>query len=134
MSPRLILLALGEQTPSRAEIAHLVDCPSCRGELSSTRQVVAIGRDTAGLRDLPPPPAALWDRIATEALGAPVPAPRRAGSISRLSRFRLGLVAAACLVLGVAGTVAVSEFRDRLRSGPAAAPRSSRACGRRGQG
>ena len=76
---RLVLLALGEQPAGPAETDHLDGCEACRSELVDLRSLVAVGRDTHELRDLPEPPAALWDRIAAQALGATAAGPPAAG-------------------------------------------------------
>jgi anti-sigma-K factor RskA len=71
---RLISLAFGE--PDDAASAHVAECGSCRAELATLRQVVAVGAETQSLHDLPEPPARVWDRIATSvAAAAPDAAP-----------------------------------------------------------
>ena len=101
---RLVLVALGEQTTDPAEDHHLAGCDVCRDNLSATHTVADIARHSEDLNDLPTASAGLWRRVAAEAFTEPAPAarsqPRR--------RFRLVLVAAAALVLGIAGTVGVT--------------------------
>lgn len=64
---RLISLAFGE--PDDDDAAHVAGCVSCRAELATLRQVVAVGAETQSLRDLPEPPPRVWEGI-TAALGA----------------------------------------------------------------
>ena len=58
---RLISLAFGE--PDDDASAHVAECASCRAELATLRQVVAVGAETQSLHDLPEPPPRVWDRI-----------------------------------------------------------------------
>jgi hypothetical protein len=65
---RLALLALGEE-PVTADVAdHLASCPPCQAELESMREVVDLGRDPGGARDLPSPPPRVWDSIMRQIL------------------------------------------------------------------
>jgi len=90
---RLVLIALGEQTPGPVEADHLQDCAACRDELAATREVADLGRHTEELRELPVPSEALWQRIAAQAFapgtaGVALAYPRRYGRPGReLPRF-----------------------------------------------
>jgi hypothetical protein len=57
----LVLLALGE---NGAHAGHLDDCELCTAEVTALRRVAAVGVETQDVRDLPPPPDAVWNRIA----------------------------------------------------------------------
>lgn len=107
----LSLIALGEPEPPEIR-EHLAGCQVCLGEVESLREVVDAARvpmpDLAGVAAVPPPPR-VWEAIAaatggTTAPAVPVLAPGRRDRLSRRGRrSRLpGLVAAACLVIGVA--------------------------------
>jgi Anti-sigma-K factor rskA len=100
---RLVLLALGEQSPSAPETAHLGACRACRDDLAANRRTVLIGRQTEHVRDLPDPPERVWDRIAAEAFPAPIPTKRP---------WRLALVAAAMAVIGIAAGVQWAGHRS----------------------
>ena len=63
---RLVLLALGEDRVDETESAHLTDCPGCRREIDDLRHVADLGAETQPLRDLPPPPDRVWQKIADE--------------------------------------------------------------------
>jgi len=135
---RLVLIAIGEQTPDHGEGRHLATCDVCREELTRTGTVSDLARHGEDLLDLPTPSAGLWDRVAAEAFAQPhreqphreqphreqpatatpvapsagLSGPSRATTrrIGRQSRprLRLALVAAVALILGIAGTAAVN--------------------------
>jgi hypothetical protein len=113
---RLILIALGEQGPSAEEAQHLAGCDSCRGELATDETVARLGRGSHDLRELPAPPAHLWERIAAEAFpdAAPqaphVPTPVLAPQRPARSWWRLALVAAAAAVVAVAAVIGVQQL------------------------
>ena len=107
----LALLALGEGGP---HTDHLDSCDECRAEVAALRRVAEIGLETQEVRDLPPPPAAVWDRIASATTPVPstvdTPPPVRRD----LRRWALAAAAAAvALALGVVGTLVVTRDRDR---------------------
>lgn len=140
---RLVFLALGESEADPAETDHLRSCDSCRSELETLRQIVAVGSGTQALHELPPPPPQVWQGIVAQiaaagsgptnvpALPAPVspatagrpafrPAPVR--PIAGAARTRrnwsrwasMAVTAAAAVVVGVVGTlVAVGWPTDR---------------------
>lgn len=60
----LALIGLGEPT-SPAHAAHIAECAECRQEVEEFGRVAAIGRQSAEIRLVPPPPA-VWERIAAE--------------------------------------------------------------------
>jgi hypothetical protein len=75
---RLVLLALGEGTLDQRETGHLDTCGRCRTEMDELRDVAGLGRQTQRLRELPPPPEHVWQRIRAELAssdrGTPPPA------------------------------------------------------------
>ena len=75
---RLVLLALGEETLDQHETGHLDTCGQCRTEMDELRHVAGLGRQTQRLRELPPPPEHVWQRIRAELAatdrGTPPPA------------------------------------------------------------
>jgi Anti-sigma-K factor rskA len=127
---RLVLLALSEEHEGPGESGHLAQCPACRHELDTLRTVADLGRQGEDMRDLPPPPERIWQRIESDIAGYDTPpapvthlAERSGGSGGSGGSGRSGrsgrsrprwvmpvLAAAAAAVLAVAGTVAV----DRL--------------------
>jgi anti-sigma-K factor RskA len=126
---QLALLALGEGVDSGdgpVVSRHLRECGRCRSELESLQHTVDLAHEAVQHRDAPPPPEAVWSRIAAEVgIGRPadpaVPAPRvgphrapspavRAGR-RRWVRPVAALVAAAAI--GVTGTLgAVRPWRS----------------------
>jgi len=63
---RLVLLALGEETLDQHETGHLDSCERCRAHMDELRDVAGLGRQTQRLRELPPPPEHVWQRIRAE--------------------------------------------------------------------
>ena len=119
---RLVLLALSEQTEP-GEGDHLAECPVCRHDLETMRDVAALAADGQDLTDLPQPPERIWQAIEADihaAAPAATPAPvsdlaeRRERAKRRRSRWLIPLVAAAAAaVAAVVGTVAVDRWADR---------------------
>jgi Anti-sigma-K factor rskA len=75
---QLALIALGEPEPD--EVAgHLAECDTCRDEVATLRQTVAIARDVPALPDgsAAGPPARVWAGIAAELGLGPVASPGR---------------------------------------------------------
>lgn len=107
---RLTLVALSELSPAPAETAHLADCATCRDDLAAFRDIAARGRRAVDVRDLPAPDPRVWSRVA--AAVAPAPAVERESN----RRWRLVLVAAVAVLLGVAGTVAAQRLGARSPS------------------
>ena len=110
---RLVLFALSEEAEDAGESGHLARCAACRHELDTLRTVAGLGAESHDLRDLPPPPEQLWQRIEA---GIAKPAPEEKPSPVRRIRPRWllpALAAAAAAVLAVAGTVAVDRFVGR---------------------
>ncbi|MGW6441461.1 anti-sigma factor [Lentzea sp. NPDC055074] len=97
----LTLLALGEPAPDQSTEDHVRSCSPCRAELDTLREIVTLGRETRRERDLPPPPEAVWDRIAAET-GTAHARPRRWRALLA--------VAAVAAIAGASGAVVV----DRL--------------------
>ncbi len=132
----LALLALGERV---ANAGHLDTCDPCSAEVDALREVAAIGVQTQEVRDLPPPPDAVWNRIAAATHPSTVDAnatltrsprrehttgpaagrgPDRGGPSARPGRHRrmrrwalATAVAVVALAVGVAGTLVAT--RDR---------------------
>jgi hypothetical protein len=110
----LVLLALGEGGGPHA--GHLDSCDECRAEVAALRRVAEIGAEAQEVRDLPPPPGAVWDRIAA---ATAVPSTVDGRRERRTARWVLAAAAAAvALVVGVVGTLVVT--RDRERPAPVA--------------
>jgi len=141
----LALRALGEPAGSTDDDAHLTACDRCRAELASLRATVDTGRALQPEDVITPPAPQVWQRIADtleldpsvrpasvgprpvpvsgERLAAPSagPAPSAAGAGARPAR-RLGLVAAALgaaagLVVGIGGTLMISDENTSDRPG-----------------
>lgn len=129
-SERLVLLALGEQQPTGAEGDHLNECPPCHTELDGLVAVVGVGREAREVRDLPAPPARVWEAIlAGTGIGAPtvtlpddVPTGIATGTATGTATeprptgrrwVRTALVAIAAALIGVVGTVGVIRLTDR---------------------
>ncbi|WP_127503980.1 anti-sigma factor [Actinoplanes solisilvae] len=110
---RLVLFALSEEAEDAAESGHLARCATCRDELDTLRTVTGLGAETHDLRDLPPPPEQIWQRIEAD-IAEPVrqqkPSPVRR---SRPRWLVPVLAAAAAAIVAVAGTVAVDRFAGR---------------------
>lgn len=122
---RLVFLALGESEADTGEHHHLDTCGQCRDELDTLRHLAGLGAETQALRDLPEPPAHVWEAVAAEVAAArtlpsladarqqrqpvingtgPAVRPGRRG----VPRWLLSAVtAAAAALLGVVGTLAV---------------------------
>ncbi|HEY2794227.1 MAG TPA: anti-sigma factor [Micromonosporaceae bacterium] len=90
----LALLALDDTEPGDDQRVHLVNCADCRRAYDDLRAIVDSGRQTRYLRDLPPPPTRVWERIADEI--RPSTSPVR-------SRRRLVLAAAVLVLLAALG-------------------------------
>jgi hypothetical protein len=129
---RLVLLALSEEEPELGESDHVAQCPDCRRDLETLRNVADLGAGGQELRDLPAPSEAVWRAIEADIAGSARPAGERARvtqPAERRTRRRRPrwvvpvLSAAAAAVLAVAGTVAV----DRLVSRPPGAEVTARA-------
>jgi anti-sigma-K factor RskA len=120
---RLVLLALDDAPADGGETSHLTGCTACRAELDALREVARLGAQTQDVRELPPPPERVWQRITAELADAhgraAAPGPVGAPFRSRRPRWRSSgwarpaLAAAAAAVLAVAGTVAVTELVRR---------------------
>jgi hypothetical protein len=108
---RLVLFAFSEEAEDAAESGHLAECAVCRHELDSLRTVAGLSAETHDLRDLPPPPEEVWQRIEA-GIARPVTDLGERPSRVRRSRPRWVLPAAAA-VLAIAGTVAVDRFVGR---------------------
>ncbi|HYN96705.1 MAG TPA: hypothetical protein VES42_22930, partial [Pilimelia sp.] len=63
---RLVLLALDEPSLDAGESDHLTDCPSCREEVATLREVASLSAETQEVRELPAPPDRVWRQIAAE--------------------------------------------------------------------
>lgn len=108
------LLALGEQSTSASERAHLEACAACRHEVAELQETVTVARSSLGEAELQEPPARVWQGIQRElGLSAEVvpsaPSPvlsiadareRRSGRLRRAVTPLLGVAAAAALIVG----------------------------------
>ncbi|HWS38052.1 MAG TPA: anti-sigma factor [Actinoplanes sp.] len=118
---RLVLLALSEETEEQTELDHLQHCADCRHEFQTLRDVAEIGAETAGIRDLPPPPEHVWQAIragVADARASAEPAAVADPSRHRVRRERPRwlapvLAAAAAAVIAAAGTAGFDRFADR---------------------
>ncbi len=62
----LAMIALGEDTGSADDLAHLAQCGECAHELTQLRHLVSVGKELTA-DDVPsPPPPVVWDRISAE--------------------------------------------------------------------
>ena len=69
------LLALGEQSTSASERAHLEACAACRHEVAELQETVTVARSTLGEAELQEPPARVWQGIQRELGLSPEVAP-----------------------------------------------------------
>ena len=60
------LLALGEQSTSASERAHVEACATCRHEVAELQETVTVARSTLGEAELQEPPARVWQGIQRE--------------------------------------------------------------------
>ncbi|MEV0126852.1 anti-sigma factor [Dactylosporangium sp. NPDC050688] len=136
---RLVLLALGDGTLDQHETGHLDACGQCRTEMDELRDVAGLGRQTQRLRELPPPPEHVWQRIRAELAatdrGTPPPAvtlhtdpPARAADGERPARPHL-TTSSAGAGLGTAEGDGADEVGRRR-----AARRAAQRAGRRAPG
>jgi hypothetical protein len=108
------LLALGEQSTSASERAHLEACAACRHEIAELQETVTVARSSLGEAELQEPPARVWQGIQRE-LGlsaevAPSASPpvlsladareRRSSRARRVVAPLIGVAAAAALIVG----------------------------------
>jgi hypothetical protein len=112
------LLALGEQSTSASERAHVEACATCRHEVAELQETVTVARSTLGEAELQEPPARVWQGIQRElglsrevAPSAPPPVlsltdarARRSGRARRVVAPLIGVAAAAALIVGAALT------------------------------
>ncbi|WP_157545326.1 anti-sigma factor [Hamadaea tsunoensis] len=102
-----------EGDPADDPTAHLTACQECSREVDALRRVAGIARSTVGLRELPPAPDRVWNRIADEAFAPPEPSPgRRATAASRRrpaatawGRWRIAVAAAIAAVCAMTLTL-----------------------------
>jgi hypothetical protein len=108
---RLVLLAFAEEPADDTETAHLAVCAGCRDEIGSLREVTRLGAETQDLRDLPPPPAAVWAGIKAETTAdvRRIPVPHR----KRRAWLMPAVAAGLALIAGVAGTVVAFRIAQR---------------------
>jgi anti-sigma-K factor RskA len=62
-SDRLALLALSEGSAEPSESTHLAECAACRHDLEGMQHVAGLAAEGEDLRDLPAPPARVWNAI-----------------------------------------------------------------------
>jgi hypothetical protein len=70
----LSLLALGEPVGTDEDRVHVQTCPTCAGELSELRRLVALGRSVGAELTVPDP--RVWERIRDELALPPALEPR----------------------------------------------------------
>lgn len=95
-----------EGTDARALEQHLTNCAACRALVTDLRRI----RQTAGTLDRPTPPPAVWTRVSEQLHHERAARARRAGA------WRIGLAAAATLLLILGGLVAWRAFSMREAS------------------
>jgi hypothetical protein len=66
---QLISLAFGDTDATSTD--HVTGCADCGNELAALRRIVALGKKTQGLGDLPSPPPTVWDGIQAELAARP---------------------------------------------------------------
>ena len=106
------LLALGEQSTSASERAHLEACAACRHEVAELQETVTVARSTLGEAELQEPPARVWQGIQRELGLSPEVAPSAPPPVLSLADARarrvvaplIGVAAAAALIVGAALT------------------------------
>ena len=119
------LLALGEQSASASERAHLEACSACQHEVAELQQTVTVARSSLGEAELHEPPARVWQGIQRElglsaetAPSAPSPVlslvdarGRRSRRARRVVAPLIGVAAAAALIVGAVLTWNASSPR-----------------------
>jgi hypothetical protein len=102
----LMLVAFGEQPANDAGAAHLASCAHCQGEVQALTRLVAVGRQTEQVRDLPAPPPHVWEAIAAQT-GTVSPPPARPPArpiVQKAPWLKAALVGALAAVVAAVGT------------------------------
>jgi hypothetical protein len=81
----LVLVALGE-AGGAADADHLDTCDVCRSEVAALRRVAVIGAESQEVRELHPPPAEVWERIAAATAVSTVSAPEQSTADGTVDR------------------------------------------------
>jgi hypothetical protein len=125
---RLALLALSESSVDPDESTHLSECGACRHDLDALRHVAALAAEGQELRDLPAPPARVWQAIEGDV--ARLNEPPAAVRVTEIDTHQTGvpprrhprpqrrwwapvLAAVTAALVAVAGTVTVIEVLQR---------------------
>ncbi len=111
----LILVAFGEQPEGDAAV-HLASCAHCQAEVQTLTQLVAAGRQTDQLRELPAPPPRVWHGIAAQTQAVPTSTAPGRPIVQKAPWLKPALVGALAVLVAVVGTWLVA------RPSPAPAP------------
>lgn len=98
----LMLAAFGEQPETVTAAQHLTTCARCRSEVQTFTHLVAVGRQTDQVRDLPPPPQRVWAAI--EAQTGLRPKPLNRPIVQKAPWLKVAVAAAVAAVLAAVGT------------------------------
>src|SRR5688500_1327704 len=102
-----MLIAFGEQ-PDGDAAAHLASCAHCQAEVRALSQLVAVGRQTDQVRDLPSPPPRVWTAIEAQtrvkAGREPQPEPPSKPIVNKAPWLKTALVGALAAVVAAIGT------------------------------
>ncbi len=103
----LMLVAFGEQPEDDAAAVHLASCAHCQAEVRALTQLVAVGRQTDQVGDLPAPPARVWAGIEAQTRLGSKPEKPSQPIVNKAPWLKLALVGAAAAIVAAVGTWAV---------------------------